>query len=499
MLSELLSEFPTLLVGAIAVIDFVLVAGFIIWVLMTKSDSNSAVAWCLLLFFVPFLGVIMYLLFGYQHVRRRLNRKRRHKAAYHDPPAPKTYTSFTQWAHDQKPPPGPPSEPSTMGLAALAAKFGASPVTDGNRVDFYVNGPPAFDAMIEAIRGARHHIHLEFFIVEPDRLGKRFRTELMKKAAEGVKVRLLYDAMGSRRLSRRFLAPLHKVGGQSSAFLSLSLWRRRFQVNMRNHRKILIVDGEVGFIGGLNIGDEYMGESKYFGYWRDTHLRIHGPAVVDLQRVFFEDWDFAADEHIGEGDDDDDSPYFRAKAGGGSFPLQIIDSGPDQDYKAIREVLFAALLKAKRRLWIATPYFVPDSGLLDALRLAAFSGIDVRILFQKKPDRWIPFFAARYYFPDVMKAGVKVYQYAKGMMHAKVVVIDDEFASVGTANFDNRSMFLNFEVNCLLYSPEAVRILAEMFERDFSDSRLIDPIKFEKRPFLARLAENACRLLSPVL
>jgi cardiolipin synthase len=487
------TDLPYWVVAVAAVVDFVLVAAMLVWVLMSKPDTTSAVAWCLLIFFLHFIGVFFFLVFGYQHVRRRLNRKRRHRARYLDPPAPRNYASFTTWIHQQ---PATPTDDRTANLAVLAEKLGASPVTEGNQVDFYDCGPPAFDAMIEAIRQAKHHIHLEFFIFNPDALGRRVRDELVLKAKQGVQVRFLYDAIGTRGLSYRFLKPLHDAGGQTSAFLAISIWRRRLQINMRNHRKILVVDGEVGFVGGLNIGDEYMGIVSCFGYWRDTHIRIRGPAVHDLQRVFVEDWDFAADERIS---DADEPHYFKAQAAGGSFPLQIVDSGPDQDYKTIREVLFAAIMKAKRRLWIATPYFVPDAGLLDAVRLAAISGLDVRILFQLKPDRWLPYFAGRYYFPDIMAAGVKIYQYAQGMMHAKVLIIDDDFASVGTANFDNRSMFLNFEVNCLMYTPEAVRTLEAMFERDFSQSRLIDPTVFAKRSFGMQLLENACRLMSPVL
>ncbi|MEI7687262.1 MAG: cardiolipin synthase [Planctomycetota bacterium] len=490
---DLWSNLPNWVVVLAAIADFFIVGGFLIWVLMSKTDSTSAVAWCLLIFFLHIIGVLLFIFFGYQHVRRPLNRKRRHRAQYHDPPSPETYSGFTKWVHA---PPVQPPEEMTTGLASLASKLGASPVTDGNHVDFFDHGPPAIEAMIEAIRAARHHIHLEFFIFHPDAIGRRVVDELTAKARAGVQVRLLYDAIGTRGLSYRVLKDFHDAGGQSSAFLSISLWRRRFQINMRNHRKILVVDGEVGFVGGLNIGDEYMGRSKYFGPWRDTHLRIRGPGVYDLQRVFVEDWDFAADERIAESEHPN---YFKATAGGGTHALQIIDSGPDQDYRAIREVYFAAILKAKRRVWIASPYFVPDAALLEAVRLAAFSGIDVRLLFQGKPDRWMPYFAARYYFTDVMRAGVKIFQYQGGMMHAKVLIIDDEFASVGTANFDNRSMFLNFEVNCLMYSVDATLTLDALFARDFANSRLLDPHEFAKRSFWVRLAENACRLFSPVL
>jgi cardiolipin synthase len=268
---------------------------------------------------------------------------------------------------------------------------------------------------------------------------------------------------------------------------------------MRNHRKILVVDGQVGFIGGLNIGDEYMGKSPYFGYWRDTHLRLVGPAVADLQRVFGEDWDFAADEHLTRKDPAQARLYFQPHDGGGDCPVQIIDSGPDRDLKSIREIYFAAVLKARHRLWIASPYFVPDAGLSDALRLAGYQGIDVRFLGQFYPDKWIPQFAARYHWRQVLPAGVKIYQYTRGMMHSKLVLVDGEWASVGTANLDNRSLYLNFEVNCLIHSPKAVAILEEAFLRDLSCSVRLVPEVYGRRPFASRLLENTCRLMSPIL
>jgi cardiolipin synthase len=262
---------------------------------------------------------------------------------------------------------------------------------------------------------------------------------------------------------------------------------------MRNHRKITVVDGAVGFVGGLNIGDEYLGKVQRFGFWRDTHLRMEGPAVSDLQRIFLEDWDFASGEHLS------DPKYFAPKANCGPYPVQVIDSGPDRELKGIREMYFAAILQAKERVWIASPYFVPDAGLRDALRLAGYLGIDVRLLCQYHPDKLIPQFAARYYWTEMLEAGVKIYQYTKGMMHAKVVLVDGEWASVGTANLDNRSLHLNFEVNCLIYSPQAVAELEASFLRDLETAIRLDRGVYARRPFSGRLLENACRLLSPVL
>jgi cardiolipin synthase A/B len=316
---------------------------------------------------------------------------------------------------------------------------------------------------------------------------------LTQKAKDGVQVRLLYDAMGSIRLRPKMLESLLKVGGKCSEFLPLNLLRRRLQINMRNHRKILVVDGQVAFTGGLNIGDEYIGLNKYFGFWRDTHIRIEGPAVADLQQIFIEDWDFASGELL------NDPRYYDAPIPDGPHSVQVIDSGPDREMKGIREIYFAAILRAKRRVWIASPYFVPDSGLRDALRLAGLEGVDVRLLCQFRPDKSIPQYAARYYWTEMLDAGIKIYQYTKGMMHSKVVLVDDEFASVGTANLDNRSLFLNFEVNCLLYSPLAVNELEQAFERDLEHAVRLDRSVYATRPFAGRLLENTCRLLSPIL
>jgi cardiolipin synthase len=484
------------MLGATATVA--LTVGFMTWALMTKTDATSAVAWCLVIFFLPLLGPLFFYFFGYQHVNRPLRRKRKHKQKYHLPThPPEPATPPTQTVAVPSPPASKTGEPEPLnslgeGLARLALRFGGFPLTLGNQVKFYYEGRPAFDAMLEAIRSARHHIHLEQFIFQPDSCGAEFLEAMTRKAKEGVQVRLLYDAMGAHRLRHKMLRPFLEAGGKSSVFLPLNPFRRRMQVNMRNHRKILVVDGQVGFTGGLNIGEEYLCKNPRFGFWRDTHLRLEGPAVGDLQRVFSEDWDFAANERL------TDPQYFAARSAG-SLPVQVIESGPDRDMKCIREIYFAAILKARQRVWIASPYFVPDAGLRDALKLAGYLGVDVRLLGQYHPDKWIPHFAARYYWTEMLNAGVKVYQYTKGMMHSKVVLVDGEWASVGTANLDNRSLHLNFEVNCLFYTPAVVAELEEAFQSDLSTSIRLERGVYARRPFAGRLVENACRLLSPVL
>ncbi|MCS6851283.1 MAG: cardiolipin synthase [Gemmataceae bacterium] len=485
-LRELLQE----ITGAVAILATVSTVLTLLWVLTIKRDSMSATAWCLVIILVspiPFLGPLLFLLLGYQTVHRPLTRKQRHVVTFRQryPGHRRSALALAETADELK--------PAWADFAGLARRFDAFPISSGNRIEFYHDSKPAFDAKLEAIESARDHIHLEYFIVQPDGTGRRFLDTLARKARAGVEVRLLYDAMGSRRLSRAALEPLVKAGGRCAAFLPLNPLRRRIQVNLRNHRKILVVDGRVAFTGGLNIGDEYLGLVPYYGYWRDTHLKIEGPAVACLQRIFVEDWDFAAQEQVQGG------RYFPTLSAAGDCAVQVIQSGPDQALKSIREVFFAAILRAKKRLWIASPYFVPDAGLLNALRLAGYLGVDVRFLGLFHPDKWIPYYAARFYWGDVMDAGIKVYQYTRGMMHAKVMLVDDDWATVGTANLDNRSMHLNFEVNCLFYSPAVVAELEEAFRRDLEVSIQLDREVYAHRPFSGQLIENACRLLSPVL
>ncbi len=497
-------EFVAWLPYLIGVLNMLITFGTLAWVLMTKRDSTSAVAWGLLVVFLPLFGAALFYLFGYQHISRPLQRKRRHKQSYtllhplrrsNVTPRPGALADkpVQQQGHDW-------TQSLGMRMAWLADRFGAMPMTAGNRIDFYHEGAPAYAAMLEAIRAAKHHVHLQTFIYQPDAVGDEFLDALTRKAREGVKVRLLYDAMGSRRLRHRRLRPLLEAGGQSSVFLPMNLFRRRMQVNMRNHRKILVVDGDIGFVGGLNVGDEYLGRDPRFGFWRDTHMRLRGSVVADLQRVFAEDWNFASGERLV----DPETPqrgaaYYHPSDAGGPYLVQLIDSGPDRELKGIREIYFAAILNAHRRVWIASPYFIPDAGLLDALRLAGRLGLDVRLLTQYRPDKWIPLYAAQFYWGAVLEAGVKVYQYTKGMMHSKVVLVDDEWASVGTANLDNRSLHLNFEVNCLIYSRGAVAELDAAFRHDLTTAIRLDRDVFDRRPFSCRLLENACRLLSPVL
>jgi cardiolipin synthase len=468
--------------GWLVVLNAAVTVATLLWVMNSKREPMSAIAWSLTVLLLPFVGAFLFFIFGYQSVVRPLKRRRRRRSAY----------KKLSGAPDGQPRADVPERWDV--LAKLGHHGDGFPVTGGNAVTLYHDGRSAFDAMLAAIRGARHHVHIQFFIFRSDPTGERFVEALCECAARGVEVRFLYDSVGSYSLSRALLRRLTAVKGNVAAFLPILNPLYRLRVNLRNHRKILVIDGKVGFTGGLNIGDEYIGLHPKFGKWRDTHLRVEGPAVEGLQRIFLEDWHFGSDEAV-HGDD-----YFpKFERPPGSSLVQVVHSGPDAEYKAIRETYFAGILNARRRVWIASPYFVPDAGLRDAISLAARAGIDVRFLGLFRPDKWIPYLAGRYYWADVIDAGAKVYQYAAGMMHSKYVLVDGEWASVGSANLDNRSLLLNFEANCQLFDPALVAELEREFLRDLEVSVRVDPAVFAARPLLGRMAENAARLFSPIL
>ncbi len=475
--TNFLATFWQDIAGWLVLIELLVTVGTLLAVMHLKREPMSAIAWSLTVLLLPFFGAFLFFVFGYQTVHRRLMRRRQKSRAYKE---------FTKRADGTSA--GVPKRWDV--LARLGHHGDGFPVTGGNAVTVYHEGGDAFEAMLLAIEKAEHHVHAQFFIFRPDELGERFIDALCDCARRKVEVRLLVDSVGSYNLPSRLVRCLKRSGGQAASFLPII---NPLRVNLRNHRKILVVDGQIGFCGGLNVGDEYVGKHPKFGYWRDTHFRVAGPAVEGFQHTFLEDWYFTTGDAVKGG------LYFPPSHTPGAALAQVVASGPDMDYKAIRETYVAAILRARERVWIASPYFVPDAGLRDAILLAARSGVDVRFLGLFRPDKWLPFLAARYYWTDMLDAGVKVYQYARGMMHSKFVLVDGEWASVGSANTDNRSLFLNFELNCQFFDAAVVRNLEGAFLKDLEWSVRLDPELYATRPFVSRLAENACRLFSPVL
>jgi cardiolipin synthase len=475
-----LEYLSTHLTKVLTVVDILAIVIAIPVVLSIKRGTTSAVAWCLVILVLPLVGPLLFWVFGYTYLHRPLRRKRIQRATFGlrlPPEAKEAIAENTTWKD----------------LGRIAWQLDDSPPCAGNAVTLFPDTQAAYAALFEEIAAAKHHVNAEFYIIRADKTGKEFLALLTEKARQGVTVRLLFDSLGGFFLGRRALHKLTAAGGRVAAFLPLNLFRSRLRVNLRNHRKLVVIDGRVGFTGGMNIGNEYLGRDPAFGVWRDQALRLEGPAVARLQRVFAEDWDFTTKEML------KGSKYYPPLRGVGDAIVQVVASGPDQEVNVSREFYFASLATARERVWIATPYFVPGPGILDALRLACYRGADVRLLLPRVGDHWITQCASRYYWDDVLASGAKIFLYTKGMMHAKYLTFDGNWAVVGSANVDNRSLNLNFEVGCALFDPKLTAALEQAFLRDQEDAVPVDRKTFERRGYRARLAENACRLFSPVL
>jgi cardiolipin synthase len=471
-----LSEYWPHLAVALSVLNGVLVVVFVPWVLLSKKDSTATMAWCLLVLLMPVFGALLFWVFGHNYLLRKVRHQREGNRHRSD-----AASATAGVCHESRE------------LAELAERVNAYPARAGNAVTVYHETERAFNDLLDAIGQARHHVHLEYFILRSDATGERLFTLLTSKAKEGVEVRLLFDAMGSLHFKSSSLKPLLAAGGQAAAFLPLNPLHSLIRINLRNHRKITVVDGRIGFTGGMNIGDEYLGKSPRMGYWRDAFIRVEGPAVADLQRVFREDWKFARREALSE------EKYAPLHPAAGNVCVQIADSGPDQELNTIREIYFLAIVSARQRLWIASPYLVPDNGLFDALRAARYRGVDVRILTLLRPDHYVSYYAGLYYAAEMLEFGVQIHLYRKGMMHAKLMMVDGVWGMVGSANLDNRSLHLNFEVGCMLHDRDQVTQLEAAFQRDLEDAVPLDRELLDKRSRASRILENACRLLTPTL
>ncbi|HAQ08339.1 MAG TPA: cardiolipin synthase, partial [Bacillus bacterium] len=346
----------------------------------------------------------------------------------------------------------------------------------------------------EHLKKATHHINMEYYIVRNDQIGEEIKEVLIEKARQGVKVRFLYDSVGSWQLSKKYVADLSNAGVEMVEFGPVRLPFLNSKFNFRNHRKIIVIDGTVGFVGGLNIGDEYLGRDAGFGFWRDTHLLVSGEAVRSLQLIFLQDWYYMTNQSLLTSDYL--SPALVETNDGG---VQMIAGGPDNEWSVIKNIFFSMISSADKSVWIASPYFIPDEDIFSAIKVAALSGLDVRILVPKRPDKRIVFFASRSYFPELLEAGVKIYEYEKGFMHSKIVIVDGQLAAIGTSNLDMRSFHLNFEVNAFLYKTASTEKLVFEYENDLLDSKEIHMDVFNKRNLGYRLLESTSRLLSPML
>lgn len=455
-----------------------------VWIVLQKRAPVSTMSWILSLALVPVLGFLIYYFFGPQRLKKQRIRRLRSGVGARAP----TDLDLLREAAASAP-------PALRELAALGMAACGLPVSSATRVDLLVGGAATFDSIFDAVRAARDHVHLEYYIYEPDGVGTALAALLVERARAGVQVRLLIDALGSKNLGRKFFAPLREAGVEVALFHEARIGRRlRPVTNYRTHRKIVVCDGAVGFTGGVNITDEEDLRTRPDAY-HDVHLRVEGAAVRGLQTTFIEDWVYATGqspraldallEHV--------MPTLPA----GAIAVQFVTSGPDSAAEAIHRMQVEAIHGATRRAWLTTPYFVPGEPALMALTSAAMRGVDVRLLVPARSDSAIVTAAARSYFDELIHAGVKVWEYKARMLHSKTLVIDDHCAMVGTANFDNRSFRLNYEVMAVVYGPALVGPLEAQFETDLARSAHVRANR--TRSFRHKLGEAVARLFSPLL
>ncbi|MBM7666419.1 cardiolipin synthase [Solibacillus kalamii] len=460
-------------------------------IFLERKKPSSTWAWLLVLFFLPFVGFFLYLLLGRQLRKKHLFRWDGRKdigieqLISYQIEAIENNELELRVEHIK----------SYNHLIYMNLKTNNAVLTQDNDVKIFVDGSDKFEALINDILHAKNHIHIQYYIFKLDNLGQRIVNALIKKAKQGVKVRVLFDEMGSRGVRKRHFKELIEAGGEVEVFFPSILPLINPRLNFRNHRKISIIDGRIGYIGGFNVGDEYLSLSDRFGYWRDTHLRIEGSAVHPLQTRFILDWNQASAKN----DICYAERYFPIIPQKGTAALQIISSGPDTEWEVIKNNYLHLITNAKKYVYIQSPYFIPDESFFDAIRIAALSGLDVRIMIPNKPDHLFVYWATYSYVGPLVEAGAKVYHYEKGFIHAKMIVVDDEIASVGTANIDVRSFSLNFEVNALLYDRLLAHRLAEIFESDILDCSELTFELYKNRSNFIKFKESISRLLSPIL
>ena len=460
-------------------------------VFFERREPKSVWAWLLLLYFVPILGFIFYLLVGIDMRKRKMFRIKEVEDHISE--------AIRQQEHQLKSRQLEELDPNIAGFTDLVMfnleNCGAM-LTDSNDVDILVDGNVKFDNLIEDLKRAESFIHIQYYIIKDDVLFNRIREVLEQKVKEGVEVRVLFDAMGCRSVNHRYWKKLNERGILTAEFFPALFRRLHLRINYRNHRKIVVIDNKVAYVGGFNVGKEYIGLDDKFGYWRDTHLRIKGNAVLGLQLRFLLDWNYAARENLFS-----ESKYFTGIEPGtrDHCEIQIISSGPDNSLEQIRDNYMRLIHKAQKSIYIQTPYFIPDESVFDALLMAARSGIEVNIMIPCKPDHPFVYWATYSYIGDMVMAGAKCYTYDNGFLHSKGLVVDDKVLCYGTANMDIRSFALNFEVNAVVYDERKAREMVDIFQEDLKHCTRITRDLYARRKLIIRVKEQVCRLMSPLL
>lgn len=473
------------------VLFYLYLLGTVIFLLLDNREASSTFAWLFLFFVFPLGGLVLYLMIGrnWRPVKGRKEVQNLHKKLLKiigpltENQQPYLNQMRGQWAGSYK-----------NKLFELLYRNSNSLLTVDNSVRVFQDGTSHFDALFTDIENAKHFIHLEYYIWRRDALTRRIRELLKKKISQGVEVRVLFDAMGSLRLYRWYVHRMRKDGIQIYPYYDFLSVFSLHTLNFRNHRKVAVIDGTIAYTGGMNMGQEYIDGGRKFDVWRDTHIRLEGQAVPVLQGIFLTAWYNTVGEDLFE------ERYFPLPPDlKRSVPIQITTSGPDSEWDSIKQLYFSLITSAEKSVYIQSPYFIPDMSIYTALKTAALSGLDVRIMVTGQPDKKLPYWSAFTFFETLLKAGVRIFHYQKGFLHSKTIVVDDDICSVGTANIDIRSFQLNYEVNSLLYDRATADALQKDFMRDMENSREFTLEDYNRLSALIKLRNSGARLFAPLL
>jgi cardiolipin synthase len=485
LIPEILHDILQWLPNTIIAITAVFVVFLIV---IRKGDPLRTVSWIMVIVSLPLIGIFLYVFFGRNYRKEKIfSRKGLAEIEKFGSLIDEQYSIITtdNTTYDD-------AISSKKHLMTLALKSSKALLTFYNKVTVLNNGKETFDSIIKELEKAKHHIHLEYYIIEDDETGKKIRDILIKKAKEGIEIRLIYDDVGSWSLDEEFLSPLTDAGVEHYAFMPVRFPRFTNKINYRNHRKIIVIDGKVGFVGGLNIADRYINGNPEIGSWHDTHLCIKGEAASALQVVFLTDWYFVSGIFINS------ETYINRYKVKDTCLTQIVTSGPDSDWASIMQVYFYAISSAKKHVFISSPYLLPNESILTALKTVALSGVDVRIMLPKKSDSHLVFWASLSYVTELLEAGIKIYFYTEGFNHGKLLMVDGVFVSVGTANMDIRSFDQNFEVNALIYDTDIAEKMESDFLTDLSKSEIASLEEWNNRSKWSLIRESFARLFSPL-
>ncbi|ERK28868.1 cardiolipin synthase [Clostridium intestinale] len=477
-----MKDFTNYITYAIMAINIIVGTAIVV---LERKKPEKTIAWLLILLLLPPVGLVLYIFLGQNWKIHKLNDRISNEIKDLITPIIKEY-KLKQYTP----------------LIELLANNSDSPIFPNNDIKFYTNGEDKFNDLKEQLLNATHHIHLEYYIVKSDNIGNEIKDILIKKAKEGVRVRFIIDRVGAK-MKKAYIKDLKDNGIDIvfySYFLAPLLRPINTQINYRNHRKIAIIDGKVGFLGGINIGDEYLGKSK-FGYWRDTHLMVSGDFIMALQAVFLDDFltiQKANNEYSFY--DDEFDQYFPATSVKNDVLMQLVKSGPDSEFPAIMQGMLKMITMAKKNIYISTPYFVPNESIMDALRIASLGGVDIKIIFPEQADHFTVNKASRTYLGELMRCGVKVYFYDKtAFIHSKTMTVDGKLFTLGTANMDIRSYDLNYEINCVVYDEHKTKELDDIFNNDLLRCREFPLEEYENEGKVDKFIEGIARIFSSLL